>query len=321
MPDETLAAQIAETVYGLEVRQIERLPPHFDWRGLFRVEDATGDAWLVRLLRGPEAVDGLSATAQLLTWLARNHYPAPVVRLTTMGQEVGLAYSWASLALSYVAGTVVEQRPAPLGALAQALGRLHSLPLNTPTAFAPGHTHPDAIATAARQLAQHGSRVLAEFRPLVHTLQTALDALAQQSQPALCLVHGDCWYQNAIQTADGAVVLIDWDLAGAGLALLDLGNLLLTAHFDFSRPLQLEADEENIAAMIRGYGRQRHLSQNDVELLAPAMQFLLAYQLGSYVADDALVRHPEFPFVLQKLEARSAATQAIAEIAARYAIQ
>jgi thiamine kinase-like enzyme len=237
------------------------------------------------------------------------------------GQEVGQAYSWASLALSYVAGTVVEQRPTPLGALAQALGRLHSLPLNTPTAFAPARGHPDAIATAAQQLAQHGARVPAQFRPLVHTLQTALDALAQRAQPALCLVHGDCWYQNAIQTADGAVVLIDWDLAGVGLALLDLGNLLLTAHFDFSRPLQLKADEKNIAAMIRGYRRQRHLSQNNVELLAPAMQFLLAYQLGSYVADDALVRHPEFPFVLQKLQARSAATQAIAEIAARYAIQ
>ena len=73
--------------------------------------------------------------------------------------------------------------------------------------------------------------------------------------------------------------------------------------------------------MMCGYERQRHLSQRDVDLLAPAMQFLLAYQLGSSVADDALVQHPEFPFVLRKLQARCDVTHAIAAIAARYAGQ
>ena len=50
------------------------------------------------------------------------------------------------------------------------------------------------------------------------------------------------------------------------------------------------------------------------------MRFLLAFQLGSYVADDTLTRHADFPFVLAKLHARYLATQPIAEIAARYVV-
>ena len=318
MLDETLAAQIAETVYGLAPRSIVRLPPFFDRRGLFRVDDAEGEVWIVRLLRGDEAADGLAATAQFLTWLAHNHYPAPSVRLTTAGQEVGIADGWASLALSYIDGTVVEQRPAPLGALAAMLGRLHCLSMTTPASFTPARCHPDIVASAARQLTLYGVRVPGEFRPLVQTLQTALAALEGQVQAPLHPVHGDCWYQNAIHKADGGVVLIDWDLAGVGLPLLDLGNLLLTAHFDFSQPLVLEADEAKIAAIMRGYGRQRTISQRDVDMLVPAMQFLLAYQLGSYVADDVLVQHPDFLFVLSKLRARCDVTNAIADIASRH---
>ena len=48
------------------------------------------------------------------------------------------------------------------------------------------------------------------------------------------------------------------------------------------------------------------------------MRFLLAFQLGSYVADETLYTHPDFAFVLEKLQARYQATQPIADIAVQY---
>jgi hypothetical protein len=54
--------------------------------------------------------------------------------------------------------------------------------------------------------------------------------------------------------------------------------------------------------------------------LADVLRFLLAFQLGSYVADATLIRHADFPFVLQKLQARYQATQPIAGIAAQYVV-
>jgi Phosphotransferase enzyme family len=49
----------------------------------------------------------------------------------------------------------------------------------------------------------------------------------RQRAPALpsSVVHGDPWPGNAIHTAHDQVTLIDWENAGLGLPLLDLGFL------------------------------------------------------------------------------------------------
>ena len=143
-------------------------------------------------------------------------------------------------------------------------------------------------------------------------------SIPQQLPQQLCITHGDCWYRNAIKTSSGQVRLIDWDNAGIGLPVLDLGNLLLTAHFEQSKPLILEPHEANIKAIMNGYQQQRRIARVERACIADAMRFLLAFQLGSYAADETLAQHPEFPFVLEKLQARYDATQPIAELAAQF---
>jgi hypothetical protein len=44
-------------------------------------------------------------------------------------------------------------------------------------------------------------------------------------------------------------------------------------------------------------------------------RFLLAFQLGEHAVDETRVRHPDFPLVLRKLQARADAVDAIAAIA------
>jgi hypothetical protein len=113
------------------------------------------------------------------------------------------------------------------------------------------------------------------------------------------------------------VTLIDWDTIGIGLPLLDLGGLLLTAHFDLRRPLLLEPSAAKIAAVVQEYQRLRPIAAWERALLTEAMDFLLAVQLGSYLADATRIQHPEFPFVLQKLQARQDVARPIADIAKR----
>jgi Ser/Thr protein kinase RdoA (MazF antagonist) len=240
------------------------------------------------------------------------------VRLTTRRQLVGSVDGWALLAISYIEGTVLGTEPAALGLLAQTVGRLHALPHAAPSASNDSRCHPDSVAHAARQLALYGSRVPPEFRPLAADLHASMLALQQYTPPELHTTHGDCWYMNAVRGPDGRVVLIDWDNAGIGLPLLDLGTLLLSSHFDPSQPLVLEPSAAKIEAIMRGYRQARPIDRRDLESLADAMRFLLAFQLGSYAADERRVAHPEFPFVLRKLRARTNAALPIAEIAARY---
>ena len=319
MPEASFVTHIARTLYDLESQSIESLDQFQNaTRGIYRVQDAQNRSWVMRLSQYPETVDAYTHAADLLGWLTHRSYPAPSVRRTTDQQFVGLIDGWAVMVLSYVAGAVLTTPSADeLGTVAQTIGRLHRLSVDTQHGFAHSRCHPDHIATAAHQLAQHSAKVPQAFQTLVTDLHTAMCAL-QQLRQRLCLTHGDCWHSNAIKADDGRLTLIDWDHAGIGLPLLDLGNLLLSAHFDLQRPLHLEADDAKIRAMMQGYQQECRISAHERASIANSMRFLLAFQLGSYVADDALFLHPEFPFVLQKLQARYTVTHDIADIAAKY---
>jgi Ser/Thr protein kinase RdoA (MazF antagonist) len=320
MPEPSLVRHIVQTLYDLEPQSIESLDPYQNpLRGVYRVQDSQNRSWVMRLSQYPEMIDAFTHAAHLLDWLTHRSYPTPSVRLTTEQQFVGLIDGWAVLMLSYVAGTVLTTpSPDELGAVAQTIGRLHRLRDNTQRSFAHSRCHPDHVATAAQQLAKHSTKVPQAFQALLSDLHAAMCALQQRAGDRLCVTHGDCWYANAIKAADGRITLIDWDNAGIGLPLLELGNLLLTAHFDFQQPLDLRADEAKIKAMMQGYQKECRISENERASIADAMRFLLAFQLGSYVADDALFLNPEFPFVLQKLQARYNVTHNIASIAGQY---
>ena len=320
MPAPSFVANVARTLYGFEPQSIESLDQYqYDWRGIYRVQDAQGGVWVMRFMHLPDAVDSFIHTGRLLDWLTQHEYPAPSVRMTIDQQHVGVIDGWAILILSYVDGSVLGTSSADdLGALAMMVGRLHSLRVDDQSLFAQARGHPDIIATAAQQLASQGTNVPSAFHPLVTTLHASMRALQQQLPQQLCITHGDCWYRNAIKTSAGQVRLIDWDNAGIGLPVLDLGNLLLTAHFELGKPLILEPHEANIKAIMNGHQQQRRIARVERACIADAMRFLLAFQLGSYATDETLAQHPEFPFVLEKLQARYDATQPIAEIAAQY---
>jgi Ser/Thr protein kinase RdoA (MazF antagonist) len=319
MPEPAFVTHIARTLYDLELQSMESLDQYQNpLRGIYRVQDAQDRSWVMRLSQYPETVDAFTHAADLLDWLTHRSYPAPSVRRTADQQLVGLIDGWAVMFLSYVAGTVLTTPSAEeLGALAQTVGRLHRLRGDTQHSFAHSRCHPTHIATAAQQLAKHSAKVPEAFQTLVADLHAAMRSL-QQLRQRLCLTHGDCWYANAIKADDGRLTLIDWDHAGIGLPLLDLGNLLLTAHFDLRQPLYLEADDTKIRAMMQGYQQECQISAREKASIVDAMRFLLAFQLGSYVADDVLFLNPEFPFVLQKLQARYDVTYDIADIAAKY---
>lgn len=317
MPEAPLVAHAARALYGIEPCSIESLDQYqHDWRGIYRVQDAGhGSWWLLRLSRIQEQ-DWLNQVASVLDWLGQQSYPAPSVRPTIDRRLVGAIDGWVCLALSYVEGHVLDGTSAgDLGAVGQMLGRLHSLNVDPQQTFAKSRCHPEHVATAAQQLASHGAKLPHAFQPLAANLHAAMLAL-QQLVGQLCITHGDCWYNNAVKAPGGRVILIDWDNIGLGLPVLDLGNLLLTSHFDLQQPLQLKADDTKIKAILQRYQHEHQIAAPDKTYIAEAMSFLLAFQLGSYIADDTLVQHAEFPFVLRKLQARYDVIYNIANIAA-----
>jgi thiamine kinase-like enzyme len=217
--------------------------------------------------------------------------------------------------LSYVEGSVLDFYSHDWELLGRALGDLHALPLNGVSSLHRSRCDPVILQDqTARQLAQGYNRAPAAFQPLVAALRESLRPLAGYKQD-LRITHGDCWYRNAIRTDDG-VVLIDWDCAGMGLPLLDVGYLLLTSHYDLTQPCRVVADEGKIQAILHGYQAVQPIKRPEPDLMASAVRFALAWGLGEYLAARPSVDANEG--VLQKMQARFDATAAITQIAMNY---
>lgn len=295
--------------------------------------------------REPAAVtDWLCGRAATLGWLQERAYPAPRVVRTRSGDLVGLAGVWATLATTCASGTPLRPDPAELRLLGEALGRLHALDTGTfatgtgaaatraagtgAWAAGRGSWHPEvAIPAALGRLDVVESLIPADQRALLEQFRAALVAVRQRAGtlPA-AVVHGDAWPGNAIRTARDQVILVDWENAGLGMPLLDLGHCLLECHLgegprDGRRPAwHIQPDEDRIAAVAAGYSRWRRLQPAEQDLLLEGILVATACA-GSIHLEQALaagVRGASMDEWLERLRDRLAASHAVAELARRH---
>jgi len=289
--------------------------------------------------------DWLCGRAAVLAWLEDQAYPAPRVIRTHSGDPVGLAGVWATLATSYVAGTPLLPGTGAMRLLGEALGRLHALDSGTFTgalAGGAGAGGAGAVGVAARRAAWHAetavpaalgrleavrSLIPADQLVLLAQFQAVLLALQQRAEllPA-AVVHGDPWPGNAIQTAPDQVTLIDWENAGLGMPLLDLGYCLLECHLDAGLPAgqpaarHIEPDEDRIAALAAGYSRWRRLEPAERDMLLEGIRFAAAY-VGAIHLEQAFVggvRGRPMDVRLERLRNRLAVSEAVAGLARRH---
>ena len=302
--------------------------------------------------------DWLCGRAAVLGWLEEQAYPAPRVTPTHSGDPVGLAGVWATLATSYVAGRPPRPGTDGMRLLGEALGRLHALDSSTfagisgagtggagdagPGAGGAEASGGGAVGVAARRAAWHPetavpaalgrleavqSLIPADQRRLLEQFRAVLLAVQQRAHllPA-AMVHGGPWPGNAIRTAPGQVTLIDWENAGLGMPLLDLGYCLLECHLDAGPPAgqpaawHIEPDEDRIAALAAGYSRWRRLEPAEQDMLLEGIRFAAAFA-GSIHLEQALVggvRDRSMDVRLERLRYRLAVSEAVADLARRH---
>lgn len=314
MLDHAHIHQLLHHYYGLVPLHVESLQTHpLKWRDLMQVTTAT-HTYLLRLLSLPDGYDAMQHTAQVLHWLQEHNYPAPRVRRTVASDFVLRYEDWTALLVSFISGNQIGPSKTSLYQLGAALGQLHRLDERVMDAIplVRSRCHPAELAVTYEHFDRSASFIAPPLKEMLCELREAVQTLLDLPRE-LRMVHGDCWFANAVQTPDTSVVLIDWDCAGLGLPLLDLGYLLLTSHFDLVQPLEVRANQTLVAAILDGYSTSYVVPPINFVQLQSAIRFLPAYQLGQYLATHkhAVDGDP----TLQKLQARFAATTAIAELA------
>jgi Ser/Thr protein kinase RdoA (MazF antagonist) len=226
--------------------------------------------------------------AELLIYLAEQHYPAPRVLLSQSGALIARYQQWNFLVTTYIDGDVKVLSPENMFLLGSALGQLHNieLPSEEPIGLS-WWNDTYSIPHAIEMLASSASSAPLSQRSLCENMQKTLHVVEQglRDLPEV-IIHGDCWAPNGIRTGEQSVVLIDWECAGRGAAILDLGVLLLRCQYDQYGNIPEEIDTQHIASVVAGYAQWRHPSPQELDMLLEAIRFGIVWG-GAWIASRA----------------------------------
>jgi Ser/Thr protein kinase RdoA (MazF antagonist) len=149
----------------------------------------------------------------------------------------------------------------------------------------------DRLDSAAEALPAEWQEAHAAFLQTFHTFQ-------QHPYLPTTLIHGDCWAENGIRTQGECATLIDWECAGLGIAIADLGSLLLHCHFDQIDNIDVaeyHPDPQRIAAVVRGYCRWRSPGAEELAALLEAIRFSIAWRGALWCQSGAMYGWNEWP--------------------------
>ena len=167
-------------------------------------------------------------------------------------------------------------------ALGAAVGRLHSLQPDSALPLPPAGMLPSRELTwVASLLASVADRVPPHLQAQYDHLTAAVQQIDRCEALPFTLIHNDPNLDNLVLTPQGEVILIDWESAGWGPALIDVGILLSNC---FSKQL-LRIRTDAVTAIVDGYCQHRHLNEAELDHLPDAVRFFRLVLLAGYFPD------------------------------------
>jgi Ser/Thr protein kinase RdoA (MazF antagonist) len=289
MDDRVFLAELVADQYGRVPSDCRLLPSSIPGkRYVAQLRFPDGQQWQIKARHqtltplGPPAdlARWLHARAAVLARLAERQYPAPRVVSTSANTPVGHFAGWYSLATTWIDGTLTDLTPPYAHRAGQALGDLHRLTADgiadLPAAhyaawWHPIHVLPEALAS----LAAAAPLIPAEWTAFHRACVATLSAMTTWSSLPTAIVHADCWAGNLVQTPDAQSIAIDWDTAGVGPAVLDLGELLSGCLVPLDDPYRADVrvDRDRVRAVAAGYCTRRQPGAEELAVLLDAVRY------------------------------------------------
>ncbi len=277
MDDLRLLTNLVEQSYGAKSAILQPLASESGKR-IYRIERANGPRWALRVY-APTSSTAAQALATTLLFLEDQAYPAErIVRSVANEAIVTTDTGWQLLMTTFLEGTATDYSPATLRSLGATLGRLHALHL------APDHllarSLPLAemrpateIPWAQEQLASVAAQVPRSLQSWYERLLAALRSIDPCEDLPRVLIHNDCHPDNTIHTSAGQVLLLDWEGAGLGPAVIDVGFLLASCNTESPWTPTLPPDPTRVSAVIDGYCQHHRLADAELDRLPDAIRF------------------------------------------------
>ncbi len=296
--DDAFLVEVIRERYHAQALALQQLPSGTG-KYIYQVDLATGARWILRVVEDASK-DTLVELGRLLMFFEQNNYAAERIIVTSEQEALSSAGNWHFCMTTFLAGTPLDASPAALRLLGASLGQLHALkPLLTSTPPQAGMLPAGELAFAQRQLIAIAPLVPGQYRQQYEYLETALSSIVHGTDLPTTLIHNDCHPWNALLTAPDKVTLFDWEGAGMGPAVLDIGFLL--ANCDRKAPWEplarapFHPDEERLRSVVEGYAQYHQLSTRELDYLPHAIRFR-SLVFGACNFAEAIARHEPAEF-------------------------
>jgi len=244
---------------------------------IFRVEPASGQKLILRAYPSNQD-EKLQNLITILSFLEDRRYPAERIIPTASGNSIIEHNGWRLLMTTHIDGSSADYTFPALHSLAAMVGRLHAL--RASPQINKKEMLPEAEMLPAREIT-YALMQLTSAKPLLPcNLYHRYDALVAALQNVdLCddlptaLIHNDCHPANAVHTPTGQVILIDWEGAGSGPAVIDVGFLLASCDTESPWTPPLPLDPARVIALVDGYCQHHVLTRAELERLPDAIRF------------------------------------------------
>jgi Ser/Thr protein kinase RdoA (MazF antagonist) len=229
---------------------------------------------------------------QILRFFEEVDYPAPRLLLSKNGTNYIQHEGKCIYAFSYLEGREPEQSVETYAKLGAVTARLHQLQGYTiPTDFTAEVEVPIMLERAKK------FNMDAHYAELVKQLPDF-------TRFPTCLIHTDIGSHNSIELTNGQIELIDWDDAGIGTRILDLGFPLIC---DFVTK-DLTFDKDRATAFYTAYCSVIDLTDDEKRHLFDAGLF---YALSYTIFDDTGIVEGQWRKVLWAVEHRDEIEEAL----------
>lgn len=275
-PESPFLIECIRAWYRAQAVSLHRLPSDAG-KYIYQVKLTDGTLWILRVVAdmGKASVIEL---AHLLIFFEQQKYPAERIVLTVEQITLATVGGWHLLMTTFLVGTPLEYAPPSFLSLGAIVGRLHALSSSLTYTPPRAQMHPTGeLAFAQQQLDAIASLVPRLYITQYDWLENALSSIDRGTHLPDSLIHADCHPANALLTPSEQAVLFDWDDAGMGPAVLDVGFLLANcdgkAPWDPLSPGPFHPNEALLQAVIEGYCHYHRLSPEELDYLPDAIRF------------------------------------------------
>jgi Ser/Thr protein kinase RdoA (MazF antagonist) len=304
--------------YALSTAQLRQIPATTAKR-IYHVGRTGGASLLLRAFPLYNGAAKVLPEVAVLDFLERRNYPAPRIVANKYGAATTRCAGWEMVVTNYIEGSVLTSEPRVLFRLGALLGRLHALAIDdAPVPLPEARMLPRKELDWIRgELDDLHDRLPVRLQGRAAELRREIDGLDHLEDLPRRLIHNDAHLSNALTSPRGESVYIDWDGAGLGAPLIDVGFLLLNGALGSVYEPLAKQNPAHVEAIIQGYSRHRTLGQEELDKLRDAMKFrLLVFGVAGFVAAAKGTREHEPPHWWGKYQALGAVAD---RIAARFA--